>query len=64
MDRQGEAVGGAPRGAWKRSDFESTALLRGGRLPLKAFGNWLAKFEADPSRPERNCFTGVGIVTP
>ena len=39
--------------AWKRSDLNQRQYCEAERIPLKAFGNWRAVFEAEPQPPER-----------
>lgn len=51
--RQGEAFWRAHHEAWKRSDLNQREYCAGQGIPLKAFGNWRAKFMAEPQAPER-----------
>src|SRR5436853_6426743 len=51
--RQGEAFWRAHHEAWKRSDLNQRQYCEAQGLPLKAFGNWRAKFKAEPRAPER-----------
>ncbi len=51
--RQGEAFWRAHHEAWKRSDLNQREYCEAQGLPLKAFGNWRAKFKAEPQPPER-----------
>jgi hypothetical protein len=44
--------------AWKRSDLNQRQYCEAEGLPLKAFGNWRAKFKAEPQSPERKLFAG------
>jgi hypothetical protein len=39
--------------AWKRSDLNQRQYCGAQGIPLKAFGNWRSKFEAEPQPPER-----------
>lgn len=39
--------------AWKRSDLNQREYCEAQGIPLKAFGNWRAKFKAEPEPPER-----------
>lgn len=39
--------------AWKHSDLNQREYCEAQGIPLKAFGNWRAKFKAEPQAPER-----------
>jgi hypothetical protein len=39
--------------AWKRSDLNQRQYCEAEGIPLKAFGNWRAKFKAEPQPLER-----------
>lgn len=49
--RYGEAFWRAHHEAWKRSDLNQREYCEAQGIPLKAFGNWRAKFKAEP-QPE------------
>jgi Transposase len=51
--RHGEAFWRAHHEAWKRSDLNQREYCAAQRIPLKAFGNWRAKFTAEPGVPVR-----------
>jgi hypothetical protein len=51
--RQGEAFWRAHHEAWKRSDLNQREYCAAQGIPLKAFGNWRAKFKAEPQPAER-----------
>lgn len=51
--RQGEAFWRAHHEAWKRSDLNQRQYCQAEGIPLKAFGNWRAKFKAEPQPPDR-----------
>lgn len=51
--RYGEAFWRAHHEAWKRSDLNQRQYCEAQGIPLKAFGNWRAKFKAEPQLPER-----------
>ncbi len=51
--RHGEAFWRAHHEAWKRSDLNQREYCKAQGIPLKAFGNWRAKFKAEPQPPER-----------
>src|SRR5215831_19790405 len=51
--RQGEAFWRAHHEVWTRSDLNQREYCEAQGIPLKAFGNWRAKFKAEPRPPER-----------
>ena len=51
--RYGEAFWRAHHEAWKRSDLNQRQYCEAQSIPLKAFGNWRAKFKAEPQPPAR-----------
>ena len=51
--RQGEAFWRAHHEAWKRSDLNQRQYCEAEGIPPKAFGNWRAKFKAEPQPAER-----------
>lgn len=51
--RYGEAFWRAHHEAWKRSDLNQREYCEAQGLSLKAFGNWRAKFKAEPEAPVR-----------
>jgi len=51
--RYGEAFWRAHHEAWKRSDLNQRLYCEAQSIPLKAFGNWRARFKAEPQAPER-----------
>ena len=51
--RYGEAFWRAHHEAWKRSDLNQREYCEAQGIPLKAFGNWRAKFMAEPQPPMR-----------
>ena len=51
--RCGEAFWRAHHEAWRRSDLNQRQYCEAQGIPLKAFGNWRAKFKAEPQRPVR-----------
>jgi transposase len=50
--RYGEAFWRAHHEAWKRSDLNQREYCEAQGIPLKAFGNWRAKFKAEPQPSE------------
>ena len=51
--RFGEAFWRAHHEAWQRSDLNQRESCEAQGIPLKAFGNWRAKFKAEPQPPQR-----------
>lgn len=51
--RHGEAFWRAHHEAWKRSDLNQREYCAAQGIPLKAFGNWRAKFTVEPGAPVR-----------
>jgi hypothetical protein len=51
--RYGEAFWRSHHEAWCRSDLNQREYCEGQGIPLKAFGNWRAKFKAEPQPTER-----------
>jgi hypothetical protein len=51
--RYGEAFWRAHHEAWKRSALNQREYCEAQGIPLKAFGNWRAKFKAEPQLPVR-----------
>ena len=51
--RYSEAFWRAHHEAWKRSDLNQREYCKAQGIPLKAFGNWRAKFMAEPQPPVR-----------
>jgi hypothetical protein len=49
--RYGEAFWRAHHEAWRRSALNQREYCKAQRIPLKAFGNWRAKFKAEPQPP-------------
>src|SRR6266511_4420276 len=51
--RYGEAFWRAHHEGWCRSDLNQREYCESHGIPLKAFGNWRAKFKAEPQLPAR-----------
>ena len=49
--RCGEVFWRAHHEAWKRSELNQREYYQAQCIPLKAFGNWRAKFKAAPEMP-------------
>jgi hypothetical protein len=52
-ERYGEAFWRAQHEAWRQSDLNQRAYCEAQGISLKAFGNWRAKFKAEPQPPPR-----------
>ena len=50
-ERYGEAFWRAHHEAWKQSELNQREYCEAHGIPLKAFGNWRAKFKAEPQPP-------------
>src|SRR3979409_1842247 len=49
--RYGEACWRAHHEAWQQSELNQREYCEAHGIPLKAFGNWRAKFKAEPQPP-------------
>ena len=56
--RYGEAFWRAHHEAWRRSELNQREYCEAEGIPLKAFGNWRAKFKAEPQPPARKLLYG------
>ena len=61
--RYGEAFWRAHHEAWKRSDLNQREYCEAQGLSLKAFGNWRAKFKAEPQPAPRKLLYRRGGVS-
>jgi hypothetical protein len=52
-ERYGEAFWRAHHGAWIEGELNQREYCEAYGIPLKAFGNWRAKFKAEPQQPAR-----------
>ena len=52
-ERYGEASWRAHHATWLQSEFNQREYCEAYGVPLKAFGNWRAKFKAEPQTPAR-----------
>jgi hypothetical protein len=50
-ERYGEAFWRAHHEAWQQSELNQREYCEAQGIPLKAFGNWRAKFKAEPQPP-------------
>ena len=51
--RSGEAFWRTHHEAWRRSELNQREYCEAHGIPLKAFGNWRARFKAEPRPPTR-----------
>lgn len=58
--RYGEAFWRAHHEAWQQSALNQREYCAAQGIPLKAFGNWRARFKADRSCRCASCSTGAG----
>ncbi len=61
--RYGEAFWRAHHEAWKRSDLNQREYCEAQGISLKAFGNWRAKFKAEPEAPARRLLYRRGGIS-
>jgi len=52
-ERYGESFWRAHHASWRESDLNQREYCEAQGLSLKAFGNWRAKFKAEPQPPPR-----------
>jgi hypothetical protein len=50
-ERYGEAFWRAHHEAWQQSELNQREYCEALGIPLKAFGNWRARFKAEPQPP-------------
>ena len=50
-ERYGEAFWRAHHEAWQQSELNQREYCEAQGIPLKAFGNWRARFKAEPQPP-------------
>lgn len=61
--RCGEAFWRTHHEAWKRSELNQREYCEAQGIPLKAFGNWRAKFKAEPGAPPRKLLYRRGGIS-
>jgi hypothetical protein len=61
--RYGESFWRAHHEAWHRSDLNQREYCEAQGIPLKAFGNWRAKFKAEPQPPARKLLYRRGVLS-
>src|SRR6202795_3172037 len=62
-ERYGEAFWRAHHEAWIESELNQREYCEACGLPLKAFGNWRAKFQAEPQPPARKMLYRPGDLS-
>src|ERR1700680_2348843 len=62
-ERYGEAFWRAHHEAWIESELNQREYCEACGLPLKAFGNWRAKFKAEPQPPARKMLYRRGDIS-
>ena len=60
-ERYGEIFWRAHHEAWRQSDLNQREYCEAHGLALKAFGNWRAKFKAEPQPPARKLLYRRGL---
>jgi hypothetical protein len=62
-ERYGEAFWRAHHEAWLQSELNQREYCEAYGIPIKAFGNWRAKFKAEPQPPARKVLYRRGAVS-
>ena len=62
-ERYGEAFWRAHHDAWLQSEFNQREYCEAYGVPLKAFGNWRARFKAEPQPPARKVLYRRGVLS-
>jgi hypothetical protein len=62
-ERYGEAFWRAHHEAWLQSELNQREYCEAYGIPLKAFGNWRAKFKAEPQPPARKVLYRRGVLS-
>ena len=62
-ERYGEAFWRAHHQAWLQSEFNQREYCEAYGIPLKAFGNWRARFKAEPQPSARKVLYRRGFVS-
>jgi len=61
--RYGESFWRAHHEAWRRGELNQREYCEVHKIPLKAFGNWRARFKTEPQPPERKLLYRRGGVS-
>ena len=62
-ERYGEAFWRTHHEAWRRSELNQREYCEAQGISLKAFGNWRAKFKAEPQPPARKLLYRRGSLS-
>ena len=62
-ERYGEAFWRAHQEAWFQSELNQREYCEAYGIPLKAFGNWRARFKAEPQPSARKAVYRRGVVS-
>ena len=62
-ERYGKAFWRAHHEAWLRSECNQREYCEAYGIPLKAFGNWGARFKAEPQAPARKVLYRRGVLS-
>ena len=62
-ERYGEAFWRAHHEAWLQSELNQREYCEAYGIPLKAFGNWRARFKAEPQPSARRVLYRRGVVS-
>jgi hypothetical protein len=62
-ERYGEAFWRAHHEAWLQSELNQREYCGAYGIPLKAFGNWRARFKAEPQPPARKVLYRHGVLS-
>ena len=62
-ERYGEAFWRAHHEAWLQSELNQREYCEAYGIPLKAFGNWRARFKAEPKPPTRKVLYRRGVLS-
>jgi hypothetical protein len=62
-ERYGEAFWRAHHEAWLQSELNQREYCEAYGIPIKAFGNWRARFKAEPQPPARKVLYRRGVLS-
>jgi hypothetical protein len=62
-ERYGEAFWRAHHEAWLQSELNQQEYCEAYGIPIKAFGNWRARFKAEPQPPARKVLYRRGVLS-
>jgi hypothetical protein len=61
-ERYGKAFWRAHHETWQQSELDQRKYGEAQGIPLKAFGNWRARFKAEPSRRRPSCRRHARVI--